>query len=152
MFYVSSLKSRRKFSSIIFVFKRLICYLLIFLYPLEGSRLVLPFNIFNNCNTKTTYYCQIIGLNSVNIAFLLPMNLLISFGICLTPKPSKYVTVLQFIYNGMWWVTIDIYSSRFITYATSFILGKLPQKKHLQIYIYFDNIFFFKITQLISQH
>ena len=49
----------------------------------------------------------------------------ISFGICSTPKLSKYVPFLAFTYKAIQWVPIDLYSSRFITYATSFILGKL---------------------------
>ena len=34
------------------------------------------------------------------IIFLLPINFMISFGICSTPKESKYVTVLLFRYNA----------------------------------------------------
>ena len=34
------------------------------------------------------------------IMFLLPTNFLISFGTCSTPKLSKHVAVLLFIYNA----------------------------------------------------
>ena len=53
------------------------------------------------------------------------MNFLISFGICSTPKLSKYVTCSAFTYNAIQCVPIDLYLSRFIIYAPSFILGKL---------------------------
>ena len=52
------------------------------------------------------------------------MNFLISFGIRSTPKLSKYVTLSEFTYNATQRVPIDLYSSGFITYAPSFILGK----------------------------
>ena len=59
------------------------------------------------------------------VILLFPMNFLISFGMCLTPKLSKYVIFLAFTYKAMQWVPIDSYLSRSITYAPSFILGKL---------------------------
>ena len=60
------------------------------------------------------------------IMFLLLINFLTTFGICSTPKLSKYFTVLLFKYNAIQWVPISEYSSRFTTYAPSFILsGKL---------------------------
>ena len=60
------------------------------------------------------------------IMFLLLRNFLISLEICSIPKESKYVTVLLITYNAIQWVPISEYSSRFTTYAPSFILlGKL---------------------------
>ena len=53
------------------------------------------------------------------------MNFLISFEIYSTPKLSKYVTFLAFIYKTIQRVPIDSYSSRFIIYAPSFVLDKL---------------------------
>ena len=50
---------------------------------------------------------------------------------CLTPKLSKYValqdasTLSPFTYKAVQGVSSDLYSSGFITYASSFILGKL---------------------------
>ena len=57
--------------------------------------------------------------------FLFPMNFLISFGMCSTPKLSKYLMLLPFTYKAIQSGPIDSYSSRFITYAPSLILGKL---------------------------
>ena len=50
---------------------------------------------------------------------------LISFGTSSILKLSKYVTFSAFTYNAIQWVPTDSYSSRFIIYAPSFILGKL---------------------------
>ena len=50
---------------------------------------------------------------------------MISYGICSTPKLSKYVTFLEFTHKAIQWVPIDSYSSRFIIYAPSFIFDKL---------------------------
>ena len=52
------------------------------------------------------------------------MNFLISFGICSTPKLSKYVTFSAFSY-AIHCVPVDSYSPRFVIYASSFILDKL---------------------------
>ena len=60
-------------------------------------------------------------LKKFAIMFSLLINFLISFGICLTPKLSKYVTVLVFTYNGIQRVPISEHSSRFIKYASSFV-------------------------------
>ena len=60
------------------------------------------------------------------IMSLLLINFLISFGMCSTPKLSKYVTVLLFAYKATQCVPISEYSSRLIKYAPFFILsGKL---------------------------
>ena len=59
------------------------------------------------------------------MTFLSPMIFLISFGICSTPKLSKYSMLLPFIYKAIQWVPIDLNLSRFITYAPSFVLGQL---------------------------
>ena len=59
------------------------------------------------------------------MTFLFPMNFLISFTICSTPKLSKYTMLFAFTYNAVQWAPIDSYSSRFSPYALSFILGKL---------------------------
>ena len=53
------------------------------------------------------------------------MNFLFFFGICSTPKLSKYIILLPFTYKTIQWVPTDLNSSRFITYALSFVLGKL---------------------------
>ena len=61
------------------------------------------------------------------------INALISFGICSTPKESKKVTSLFFtsfglallIYKSTLWVPISEYSSRFVTWAPSFLFGRL---------------------------
>ena len=50
------------------------------------------------------------------------MNFVISFGICSTPKLSKYTIIFAFTYQAN---PIDLNSSRFIKYAPSFILDKL---------------------------
>ena len=57
------------------------------------------------------------------------MDFLIYFGIYSTPKLSKYVTLLLFLCKAIQRVPIDLYSSRFITYAPSFTLGKLFLEK-----------------------
>ena len=59
------------------------------------------------------------------VIFLLPINFLISFEICATPKLSKYVTLSPFTYKANQWLPIDSYSPRFITYVPSFIWSKL---------------------------
>ena len=73
----------------------------------------------------------IIGLHTCIQKYLLwyffPINILISLGICLTPKLLKYTTLLPLTYNAIQWVPYDSYSSRFITSPPSFILGKLFQ-------------------------
>ena len=51
--------------------------------------------------------------------YLFPIIRLISFGICLTPKHSKYIILLALAYKAIQWVPIDSYSSGFITYAYS---------------------------------
>ena len=48
-----------------------------------------------------------------------------SFGMYLTPKLSKYVTLIPATYKTFERVLIDLHSSRFIIYASSFTLGKL---------------------------
>ena len=53
--------------------------------------------------------------------FLLPMNFLISYWLCLISKLLKYVPFLVFTWNPIQWVPIDWYSSRFIIHAPSFI-------------------------------
>ena len=53
------------------------------------------------------------------------MNFLISFGICSTPKLSKYNTFLTFTCKAIQSVPIDSYPSRFIKYNPSFILDHL---------------------------
>ena len=70
-------------------------------------------------------YSHIIESYALFIILLFPMNFQISFGIYSTPKLSKYIMLFSFTYKAIQWVPIDLYSSRFITYAPSFILGKL---------------------------
>ena len=50
------------------------------------------------------------------------MECLISFGIC---KAGKICYIIQFTDKAIKLVPIDLNSSRFITYAPSFILDKL---------------------------
>ena len=59
------------------------------------------------------------------MTFLCPMNFLISFEICSTPKLSKQVLLLPLTYKAIHRVSIDLYPSIFITYAPYFIIGKL---------------------------
>ena len=53
------------------------------------------------------------------------MNFIISFEMCSTRKLSKYVTFSAFRHNAIHSIPIDLYLSRFISYAQSFVLGKL---------------------------
>ena len=53
------------------------------------------------------------------------MDFSICFGIYLTPKLSKYVTLLSLTNKAIQWVPIDSCSSKFIIYAASYVLGKL---------------------------
>ena len=53
--------------------------------------------------------------------FLLLIKVLISVGICSTPKESKSVTSLFCTYKATQLVPISGYSSRFIIYARFFI-------------------------------
>ena len=59
------------------------------------------------------------------VIFLSPMNFLNAFGICLTPKLWKYVKFSALTCKAMQCDPIDLYSSRLMIYATSFILDKL---------------------------
>ena len=60
------------------------------------------------------------------IIFLLPINFLISFGVCSTLELSKVVPLILNAYKAIQWVPVSEYSSRFITYVPSFIfLGRL---------------------------
>ena len=43
------------------------------------------------------------------VIFLMPINFLISCGICSTLKPSKYVTLSLFLYKAIQWVPVDLY-------------------------------------------
>ena len=52
------------------------------------------------------------------------MNFLISFGKCSTPKLSEYVTLSLSAYNAIQYFPVDLFSSRFIACAPSFILCK----------------------------
>ena len=49
--------------------------------------------------------------------FLLPINILVSFGICSTPKLSKKVTLSFNAYNAIQWVPMSEYSSRFMPHS-----------------------------------
>ena len=58
--------------------------------------------------------------------FLLPINLLISLGICSIPKLLKEITSFGLTNKAIQCVPVSSYSSKFITYAPFFILsGKL---------------------------
>ena len=63
------------------------------------------------------------------LMFLLLINILISSGICSTPKLSQEVTSLLFTCKVTQWVPISEYSSRFIIYDPSFIFGRLSREK-----------------------
>ena len=98
-----------------------------FLYFLGENKFVysnklLPFNM------KSIYliqkYPHSIELYGC-ILFLFSMSFIISFGISLTPKWSRYVMFSVIKYNAIQWAPLDSYWSRFITHAPSFILGKL---------------------------
>ena len=56
-------------------------------------------------------------LNILALIFLLPINLLISLGICSTPKLSKYITLLALTNKEIQCVPVFSYSSKFLTYA-----------------------------------
>ena len=53
------------------------------------------------------------------------MNFFISYGICSTPRLSKYTILFAFMYKAIQWVPIDSYSSRFIADIPTLILGEL---------------------------
>ena len=53
----------------------------------------------------------------------------ISCGIYSIPKESKYAAVFLSINNETQWVSLLYLPSRFMIYAPSFILGKLPLEK-----------------------
>ena len=53
----------------------------------------------------------------------LSIDFLISLGMSSTPKVWKQVTLLFNEYKAIQWVQISEYSSRFVTYAASFILS-----------------------------
>ena len=92
------------------------------------SNKLLPFNIKSinpiqkHPHIIESYTCT---LKMFAVIFLLPIIFIISFGICSTPKLPKYITVSPFTCTAIYWVPIDLYLSRFITYAPFFILGKL---------------------------
>ena len=105
-----------------------------FLYSLGQNKFVysnkrLPFNmkpinpIQKYPHIIESYACT---LQIFVVIFFFPMNFVTSFGICSTPKLSKYVTFLVFTYKTIQQSDpIDSYSSRFIIYVPSFILDKL---------------------------
>ena len=61
--------------------------------------------------------------------FLLSRKFLIFLGICSTPKLSKHIALSSFRHNAIQRVVIDLNASQSITYAPSFILGKLFLEK-----------------------
>ena len=71
------------------------------------------------------------------VIFLLPMNFLISFGICSTPKLSKYVIISPFTYKPIQWVPTDLY----LIYTDLFVLSSAL------ITILPANIFYHNIDQ-----
>ena len=79
--------------------------------------------------------------------FFLPMNFLTSFGIYSTPKLSTYVTLPSFTYESIQRAPIDLYSSRFIIYALSFIW--INTGKYRFVLIIF---FYLKISQSMRQY
>ena len=64
-------------------------------------------------------------LKTFVVMFLLPINVLTSFGMYSTLKPSKLVKSLFHTYKAIQWVPISEYSLRFIIYAASFISAEL---------------------------
>ena len=51
------------------------------------------------------------------IKFLFPMNFLICFGICSTPRLSKYVIFLAFTYKAIQWVLL-IHTHQYLLYMS----------------------------------
>ena len=99
-----------------------------FSYSLEENNKLLPFNTrLKNPVQKYRHIIELYAciLKIFSVKFWLFMNCLIFPRIYLTPKLSKYVTLPSFTYKVVQWVPIDLYSSRFIMYAPSFILDKL---------------------------
>ena len=96
-------------------------------HKLVSSNSLLPFTIKSKNPLQRYSFCIEMYACILKIfvwIFLLPMNL-ISFGICSTPKLSRYVTLSLCTYKAIQWAPTDLYSSRFIIYAPSFILGTL---------------------------
>ena len=91
------------------------------------SNELLPFNMKSIKPTQkyphiiVTYACI---LSIFVLTFLFQMNFLISYGLFSTPKLSQYALFSAFTYDAIQWVSIDLDSSRFITYAPFFILDK----------------------------
>ena len=56
------------------------------------------------------------------------MNFLTSFRIFSTPRLTKFAMLLAFTDKTFQRVSIDLYSSKFLTYAPSLILGRLLLK------------------------
>ena len=87
--------------------------------------------IQKNLHIIESYACI---LRMLGFMVLLLIIVLISFGICYTPKLSKYVTLLllsmsfglaSLTHKATQLVPISEYSSRFLIYIPSFTLGKL---------------------------
>ena len=62
--------------------------------------------------------------------FLFPMNFFIQFGICSTPKVSKWVTILSFTCKVIQWVPTDLKDlTHQDIYTLFFVLSKLFLEK-----------------------
>ena len=79
--------------------------------------------------------------------FVVPINFLSSFELCLTLRPSKCFTLLPFIYKATQCVPIDFYSSRFIIYAPSLLQINYFLDKHHWLSIHFGNFFISKLVK-----
>ena len=61
-------------------------------------------------------------INMFLLMFLSSINLLISLGICSTPKLSKQSTSLSFTYKAIQCVPLSKYSSKLTIHAVSFLI------------------------------
>lgn len=59
---------------------------------------------------------------------MLPINLLISSGICSVPELLNYSILLLLDYKYIQWIPIDLYSLRFMRTPSSIVLGRLFQE------------------------
>ena len=92
--------------------------------------IILSFTLYLFGENKLVYSNKLLSFNDCILKIfvaisLLPINFGISFGICSTLKLPQYIKLWPFTCKATQWVPIDLYSSRLITYAPSFILGKL---------------------------
>ena len=82
----------------------------------------------NKSNRKVSTHYRTICLYSMNIWYdaFVAYTVLISFEMCSTPQLSKYEKSVP--YTTFQCVPINVFSSRFVTYALSFTFGELLHK------------------------